>query len=153
MPDPKDHDLPWVYRDPEDVAPYLDRWLCNPRGASVDRDNPHPVSAHLPRHTAGTLLGPVSSARRALFDLQLIPDPQRMAETFELEAGLYERHNAEHPEMSPIETADLRAKAAQCRATEGHGKSWKEGLPTVPGVDLEPPELSTLLGPKLPADD
>lgn len=153
MPDPKDHELPWPYRDPEDVVKHLDRWLCNPRSASVDRDNPRPVSSHLPRHSVGTLLGPVAAARRALLDLQLVPDPQRMAECFELEADLYERHNAEHPDTTSIETADLRAQAAQLRATEGHGITWKDGLPVVPGVDLESPELSTLLGPRLPVDE
>ncbi len=132
-------DLPWEYRDPEAAAAGLDRWLRDPTATSPARHQDNPGSAGLRRHTPLTMVMQAGRASQALTQLQMVPDPQLKAECEELEAEMYER--LERAGNTDSDFAALarqaRARAAQFRATPGHGTTWQEMFPDTPDSSAE----------------
>lgn len=153
LPSPEELHLPWEYRDPEEAAKALDRWLRDPIGASGIRFQANPGSAGLPRHTPLTMVMQAGRASTALTALQMVPDPQLRAECQDLEAQMFDRLLREGNTDSDWAALAIqaRAQAAQYRATPGHGITWQEALG--PQTPDESADILARLGLPLTAAD
>lgn len=128
----EDDRIPYPASDPERAAQGLDRWLRE-HTARTDpwRDETHPVSDHLNRHSTTTLLFQQTRASDRLLKDQLVPDPQAQADIAEKRVALYERLRREGdapPEVNDW-IAKERARAQALRNTPGRGTPWPADLP------------------------
>lgn len=152
LPSREETDLPWAYHDPEAAAAGLDRWLRDPNATSPIRFQDNPGSAGLRRHTPLTMVMQAGRASQALTQLQMVPDPQLKAECEDLQAEMYERlvraGNTDSDFAALAQQA--RARAAQLRATPGHGTTWQEMFPDTPDTSAD---VLASLGLRVPEDE